>query len=907
MIGYGTARKEALTGAVVSISAKKLEQLPTTTFQDILQGTPGVQVQSNDGAPGAGISIRVRGIGSITAGSEPLYVVDGIPMLTDDIGRTGFNNGGRTANALATINPNDIESLVVLKDAASTAIYGSRGANGVILITTKGGVAGNDIFASGPKFDFKIQRGYSDFAHGNLLQGLSGEQYHDYFIEANVNRGRTVEESEQQYQETFPLLSKGFGNTNWIDEITRTGATSSFDLSATGGSDNFSYFISGSYFDQQGTVETIFFERYSSRINVTAQLSEKFSISNNLNVAYTNQRAINDGSAWEAPFYMAVFMPPAVPVYNEEGQFYGAHQAKNIMGGNNPLGGLVENPKKRETSRLQDHLSGTYKLNKNISFQSSWSFDLYELDDYAFYNARYGSGRNSGGEVNEARSDNITWQGTQTINYYNTFSDVHSFDTVVGYEANKSSRDRVELWGQQFAHPDLLTANSAALIETVPSGSDRNSFRFESVFARLNYDYNRKYYFSGSFRTDGSSRFGPDQRWGNFWAVGFGYSVTEESFMDNINFVDYLKFRTSYGQVGNAAIGNYEWQGLYGFNIAYDGAPGAAPSQVQNSALTWESQGNLNIGFDYAIMDNRLSGSFNWYKKTSTDLLLDVPISYTTGFTSLLQNFGDMENSGMEFSVQADIMRKREFNFALHFNVTTLKNKLTKLSSPFIAGTKRREEGRDYQEYYLLPWAGVDPDNGKPLYYTDETKTATTSSLNETGRIYDGKSGTPDLIGSFGIFGQYKRFTFSASANYTFGNYLFEGAARFYHGDGRYAPRSTSTWLWENRWQNPGDIAKAPQLRWGGNSGSQPNNSSRYLQKGDYIRLKNVRLAYRMPETWASFAKVGSLEAYVTLNNYFTWVADDDLHFDPEQVISGVFNTGTPNSKTVSFGWNIGF
>ncbi len=908
-IGYGTARKEALTGSVVSISAKRLEQLPTTTFQDVIQGTPGVQVQTNDGAPGAGISIRIRGVGSITAGSEPLYVVDGIPMMIDDIGRTGFDNPtgrtSRTANALASINPNDIESLVVLKDAASTAIYGSRGANGVVLITTKGGVAGTDIFASGPKFEVKIQRGYSDFAHGNLLEGLSGDQYHAYFIEANVNRGRTVEESEQQYQDTFPLLSKGFGNTNWLDEITRTGATSSFDMSAIGGGGRYTYFVSGSYFDQQGNVETIKFERYSSRINLTAQLTDKFSLANNLNVSYTNQRAINDGSAWEAPFYMAVFMPPAVPVFNEEGEFYGAHQDKNIMGGNNPLGGLVENPKKRETTRIQDHLSANYQFNDNISFTSSWSFDIYELDDYAFFNARYGGGRNSGGEVNEARSDNITWQGTQTINYNNTFSAVHSLSTVVGYEANKSNRDRVELWGEGFAHPDLQTANSAALIAS--GGSDRDRFSFESMFARVNYDYNKKYYFSGSFRRDGSSRFGPDNRWGNFWAAGFGYTVTEEAFMDDITFVDYLKFRTSYGQVGNAAIGNFEWQGLYGFSLAYDGAPAAAPSQVPNTALTWESQGNFNIGFDYVIMDNRLSGTVDWYKKTSSDLLLDVPISYTTGFTSVLQNFGDMENSGLEFSMQAEVIRKRDFNLALNFNVTSINNELTRLSSPFIDGTKRREEGRDYQEYYLLPWAGVDPDNGKPLYYTDDTKTATTSLLSETDRIYDGKSATPDFIGSFGFSGQFKRFTFSVAANYTFGNYLFENAARFYHGDGRYAPRSTSTWEWENRWQKPGDNAKVPQIKWGGNSGSQPSNSDRYLQKGDYIRLKNVRLAYRLPESFASFARVGSLDAYVTLTNYFTWVSDDDLHFDPEQVINGVYNTGTPNSKTISFGWNIGF
>ena len=906
VVGYGTIRKEALTGAMVAISAEKLRQIPTTTFQDVIQGTPGVLVSSNDGAPGAGISIRIRGIGSISAGSEPLYVIDGVPLLNSEIGRTSFNNGGRTANPLASINPNDIESLVVLKDAASTAIYGSRGANGVILITTKGGVSGNAIFTAAPKFNLLVQRGYSDYAHGNLLNGLTGEQYHEYFIEARVNgKGDTPAEAEAQYQSTFPLLSKGFGNTDWRELTTQAGITQQYDLSATGGGEMFTYFVSGSYFDQEGVTLNAFFERFSSRINLTAQLTEKFSIANNMSYSYTNQTAIQDGSAWEANYYMAIFMPPAVPVFNEEGQYYGAHQKKNIMGGNNPVGMLVENPKLRETARFIDNLTARYQINTNFVFQSSWSFDIYNVDDYLIWNPRYGSGRNSGGLVNEARSDNIVWQGTQTLNYNNTFKTVHNFDAVAGYEANKSSRDRVEVWGEQFAHPDLKTVNSAALISS--GGSDRSVFAFESMFARVNYDYDRKYYLSGSFRTDGSSRFGPANRWGKFWSVGAGYTLTEESFLQDITFIDYLKIRSSYGKVGNAEIGNYEWQGLYSFTPDYDGAPGAQPSQIQNENLTWESMGNFNIGFDYAIMNNRFSGTVDWYKKTSSDLLLNVPTSYTTGFTSVLQNFGDMENTGLEFSVLADVINRRDYNLSLNFTIATQKNKITKLGESFLAGTKRREEGRDYQEYYLLGFAGINPDNGKVLYWTDETKSATTEKTSGAVRFYDGKSATPDFLGSFGFNGNFKKLTFNVNANYRFGSYLFEGAARFYHGDGRYAPRSTSQWAWDNRWKKPGDIAKVPQLRWGGNSNSQPNNSSRYLFNGNFIRLKNVRLGYPLPDVFTNMLKVGSVEAYINLNNYFTWVKDGDLHFDPEQVISGVYNTGTPNSKTFSFGWNISF
>ncbi|HKJ00864.1 MAG TPA: hypothetical protein VJ997_00375, partial [Longimicrobiales bacterium] len=335
--------------------------------------------------------------------------------------------------------------------------------------------------------------------------------------------------------------------------------------------------------------------------------------------------------------------------------------------------------------------------------------------------------------------------------------------------------------------------------------------------------------------------------------------------------------------------------------------PGSGPSSVGNSALTWESQGAFNVGLDYAILDNRITGTVEYYKKSSTDLLLDVPVSLTTGFRSTLQNFGDMVNSGVEFSLHGDVVRAEDFSFALDFNLTTQHNEITKLTEPFIDGTKRREEGRDYQEYYLYGWAGVDPDNGLPMWYTDETKTTTTHNLNQAERFYDGKTATPKYLGSFGFTSRYKAFTISTLSTYMFGHYLYEGAERFYHGDGRYLPRSTSRWAWENRWQQPGDNALFPMVSWGGVNSSQPSDADRWLDKGDYIRLKDVSISYQFPATWANRLRFNSLQAHVNVTNAFTWVADENLHFDPEQIVSGVYNTGTPNSKTLSLGFTVGF
>ena len=895
--GYGTARKEELTGSMVSIPSRALEVSPTTTFQDAIQGSPGVLVTSLDGAPGAGFDIRVRGQGSITAGSEPLYVIDGVPLFNDASAQTEVESA--TTNTLASLNPNDIESLVILKDAASTAIYGSRGANGVVLITTKGGVAGSPIWASDPKFELRNQIGVSNFAFNNLNEGLNAEQYHEYYITARINDGMSQANAEAQFQNQFPIQE----DNNWFDLTTRNGVTKQTDLSATGGNEQFTYYISGGIFKQQGNIVRQYFDRYSSRVNLTARLTDNFTLANNLNLSYTKQNGIVYGSAWESLIYMWNFMPPQIPIYDDDGFWY--HRHTNVMGANHPLGNLNENPKLRDTQRIIENLSGTYRFNDQFTLSSAWSFDLYNIHDDIYQNMFFGDGRNNAGTFDDSRVNNLNWQGSHTLSYNNNFDNVHNVDAVVGYEESKNSRRRTNAWGNTFAHPSLRLGTSAANTEGTATWTE---YSFQSYFARVNYDFDRTYFISGSFRTDGSSRFGPDERWGKFWSVGVGWTMTNSDFLDDFTgFFDYLKLRSSYGEVGNAEIGNYPWQGLYGFNPAYDGMAGSNPSQVANPALTWESQGAFNVGLDYAILDSRITGTIEYFKKSSSDLLLDVPVSLTTGFSSVLQNFGDMENSGVEFSIRSNLLRQADYDLAVDFNVTYQKNEITKLSEPFIDGTKRREEGRDYQEYYLYGWAGVDPANGDPLWYTDASKTTTTNNLSQAERFYDGKSATPKYLGSFGISGRYKAFTLSTLATYMFGHYLYEGAARFYNGDGRYLPRSTTKWAYENAWRQPGDNALVPRFSWGGVNSSQPSDASRWLYQGDYIRFKDVTLSYQFPQEWANRVMLNSLRAHINITNAYTWVADENLHFDPEQVVSGVYNTGTPNGRTFSFGFTMGF
>ena len=906
IVGYGSQRKEQLTGSVNVVSAETLQKVPTPSFQEALQGSsPGVQVVAQDGAPGGGVAIRIRGIGSINASNEPLYVIDGIPITSGNgsLSTTDFDNGGRSANPLASINPNDIENIVVLKDAASTAIYGSRGANGVVLITTKNGKAGD------AKIELRTRVGFSSPAFNNLLEPLNEEQYRQLFIEGHVNAGNNANEEEAlaRYNRQFPDQA----DTDWIDEITQTGVIQDYNVSASGGTDKFTYFVSGNVLLQDGIVVNNKFDRYSSRINLAASLTEKLTLNNNLTLSYFDQRGITDGARWQAPFYVGYLMAPTIPVFDNQGRYYGEH-ADFFMGGNNPRGHLDDDRRERQQTRIINNFSLSYDILENLSFRSAWSFDLIQIDDFIYGNPRYGDARNVGGEAQEAATDQLNWLGTQTLNYSKTFKDVHNIDVLLGYEAQKVTTDQLDVSTQGV--PDPIIHVSGGANPQLENFTSRSEYTFESWFSRVNYDFNQRYFATASLRRDGSSRFGPENRYGTFWSIGAGYAISEENFLQNVSAIDFLKLRLSYGQTGNANIDdnnpdtddNYLWAETYGFGREYQGSPGAAPLSTGNRALTWESQNNYNIGLDFTGFNQRFNVTIEYFVRQSTDLLLNRPLSFTTGFREQLTNVSDMENRGIEVQVNGDIISAGDFGLNAGFNFTRITNEITKLNEPIVDGTKRREEGRDFQEYFLYGWAGVNPGNGDPLWYTDGTKTETTSNINEAVRFYDDKSATPDFFGAFNLSARYKQFTLSGQLNYQFGNYIYDGPGWVIHGDGRFTPRSTSTYAFENRWTTPGQNAKFPRHRWGGNRSSNTQNSDRYLFEGDYMRLRTVSLSYDVPASLLSPLKLRSLQVSVLMNNMWTWTKDDELYFDPEQAINGVFNTVTPINKTVNFILNIG-
>ena len=490
------------------------------------------------------------------------------------------------------------------------------------------------------------------------------------------------------------------------------------------------------------------------------------------------------------------------------------------------------------------------------------------------------------------------------MNWNKTIDGDHNLGIFAAYEAQKSTRKTNYGYGEEFPNDKLKTLASAA--SAYEASATRSEFTFASVFSKMNYSYQGKYYLDATYRRDGSSRFGSDKRWGNFYSFGLAWSLGDESFIQDLGFIDYMKLRTSYGVTGNAAIGNFPSRGLYGYGRDYDGSPGGEPAQIANPELTWETQKNFNIGLDFNIF-KRIGGTIEYFNRVSSDLILDVPISLTTGFNVLTQNFAEMENNGLELSLNVGIIENQDFTLDIGFNTTFLKNNLTKLNESFTDGTKRREEGLDYQSYYLYGWAGVDQSNGDPLWYTNDTETETTNDIDNAERYLIGKSATPDSYGGFNLNMTYKGFSLSSQFSFSAGNWLYEPNLRFIHGDGRLTPRSTSSWAFENRWVPGSTDAKLPQHIWGDTKGGQSSNNSRYLYDGTFARLRNLTISYNIPQEIISSANLSSLRVYVRGTNLLTWTKDKDLFIDPEQAINGIANSLTPAIKSFTFGVDFGF
>ncbi|MDQ3278541.1 MAG: SusC/RagA family TonB-linked outer membrane protein, partial [Bacteroidota bacterium] len=896
---------------VATISGSDVEMQPFTSIDKALQGqVAGLQSIAASGAPGANQQIRIRGISSINASNAPLWVIDGVPVNANDLSRLTT-----TSNILSTINPNDIESISVLKDAASASIYGARAANGVILVTTKRGRAGKT------RFKFDTELGRSDVAYENeRYRPLTGTEYLELTREGLVNAGATA----TQITNTLNSLgTNSNANYNWLDAVTRIGKQQQYNLSASGGDAKTTFFMSGGYFKQEGTTLATEMDRVNGAIRVNTKATDKLNLSANINGGLVRQFTPSSGGAFANPVLSAYFILPTRSAYLPDGRF-------NILTPEFPTNSTfntvalaeMDQRKLRQTS-VRGNFTADYSFLPNLTFKTSLGGDLSYLEEDLYNNPLYGDGAvlatgsptsgsnivyNAGttGRAYAYTTRYFNWIWTNTLNYRHNITESGdvSANLLVGYEAQKNHSYFTSVQGRGFIQsPNFNLRYPASASTPTTASATISEYSFLSQFSSLDLNYKDKYVLSGSIRRDGSSRFGPNNKYGTFWSVGGTWNVDREDFMQSITFVNQLKLRASYGVNGNAGIGNYDFFPSYGFGVSYNSAPGSAPGNVGNLDLTWELNKPLNVGLDVTFLRNRLGLTLDWYKRKSEDLLLDVPLSRTSGFSSQRRNVGSMQNSGVEVTINGTPVQSKSFTWTTNFNFAYNKNKVLSIPSPII-GTFLIKEGFDVQTFYTRVYAGVDPANGDPLWYSDSTRKQTTSTYTSAQRVPYG-SASPKFFGGFTNTLSYKGIALEATLAYQFGNLVQDSWGAYYMGAGFGATFNKVARILD-RWQKAGDVTDVPRYVYGGNK-TFNSFSSFYLNKGDFIRLRNVQLGYTFPKDLIGKARLTNAFLYVRGTNLFTWVKDKNLPFDPEQGVASQTNLDVFIPKTVTVGLNLGF
>lgn len=892
VVAYGTQKKASLTGVVATVKAQDIENKPFTSIDKALQGqVAGLQSVASSGQPGATQAILIRGVSSINAATGPLWVIDGVPVNTGDLSRLQT-----TANVLSTLNPNDVESISVLKDAASQSIYGSRAANGVIVVTTKRGKAGKT------KVRFDTEVGVNDVAYENSrYKPLRADAFFKLAEEGILNSGRS--------QATANTIMTGWGKGNgidfdWLDAVTRKGSQQQYNLSMEGGNEKTTFYLSGGHFIQEGTTINSKLQRTSGNFRIQHKPMERITVGFNLNGGFVKQRAPLNGGAFGNPVLSGYFIAPSQTPYNADGSY----KLATLLGGLHNTIALTELDKRflRESS-LRGSLTGEYKILDNLKFKTAYGADFNMLEEDQYNNPLHGDGASAGGRAYAYYTRYYNWVWTNTLDWTQNLT--RNGDLVLnaqaGYESQKSSAYTSSLQSQVFP-VNLDITMPAAGASPVTANANISEYTFISQFASANFNWRDRYVIAGSYRRDGSSRFSPDNKYGNFWSLSASWNIDKEAFMENVEFIDQLKLRTSYGVNGNAGIGNYDWQPLYAYTSTYNQQPGSAPSNVGDSALTWELNKPFNIGLDVAILKNRVSFSADWYVRKSENLLLDVSLSRASGFSSTTRNLGAMENKGIEFTVNAIPVQTKNFSWIVDFNFAHNVNKITDLpgGNDIADGNFIIRKGESYRSFYLRQYAGVNPDNGNPEWYTDETKSTKTSTYpGSNTRVVLG-SALPKYFGSFTNSINFKGFSLEAQLYYNFGNYLYDTWGSYLITGANANLGKVERAL--DRWQKAGDVTDIPKYTY--QDGSRFASSSTFwMKQGDFIRLRNLQLGYNIPKTAISRLKMSNAFFYIRGTNLFTWVKDDDMPFDPEQGTNSSTNLNVFIPKTITVGLNITF
>jgi TonB-linked SusC/RagA family outer membrane protein len=900
--GYGTQEKRDVTGSIARVSGEELANVPTPSLESALQGrAAGVQIESGSGKVGQGIKVRIRGSASVTASNQPLYVVDGIPITSDN---QGISNNEPT-NPLADLDPNDIESIDILKDASAASIYGSRASNGVVIITTKKGKQGKTSFNVGYSTGVSQATNKVDFLNGTqynqlLRESFERSDYIDYLIN-DAGEFANIDEA----LDAFSPVWRNPANSNWQDQVFRKGSYREASLSASGGNEKTTFYVGGSYNQQEGILIGNAFERASGRINLDHKASDKITFGANFSLARSlNNRVAND-NAFATPLQI-VALPPIEPILDPE--------TGELNTNTSYYNGLIEARDAFSNALVYRNISkvyGAWNITPRLTFRSEFGLDLLNQEEESYQGNQTQSGEPVGG-LGQMRNVNVLNHTTNNFFSYNhDFNENNVMDATFGMSYQRSNTNATYVAGQGFPNDDFKKIASASDISEGSSTGTANSLL--SYFARVNYKLYNRYLVSLSGRVDGSSRFGADNKYGVFPAVGLGWIVSDESFMSGIDFLSFLKLKTSYGITGNQEIGNFDSRGLYS-GVSYAGVSGIIPSSVENPDLKWETTKQFDAGVTFGFFNDRVSGTVDYYLKNTEDLLLNVQVPSTTGFTSITRNVGKLENKGWEVSLTTQNI-VGEFNWSTTLNYARNRNEITDLQGQVIrAGDiNRAVEGYPIGVFFTKKYAGVDPQNGDALYYLREGSNETTNDYAEAEEMVVGNP-NPDFQGGLTNTFSFKGFDLSVLLQFVYGNEIYNSAGRFQSANMDWVDNQTSDQL--NRWQKPGDITNVPEARFGDGNGT--SRSSRWIYDGSYLRGKNLTLGYTLPKSIANKAHMSTVRVYVSAQNFFT--ITDYPGWDPEVNTQGTGPTSTrsnvgagtdfytaPQAKTVAFGVNFGF
>jgi len=900
VVAYGTQIKRKVTGAVTKVDGSELESRPFASVDAMLQGkVPGLLSTSPTGQPGGAQQIRIRGIGSITASSAPLFVIDGIEVNSGDFSR--LNN---TSNALAGLNPNDVESVTVLKDAAATALYGARAGNGVILVNTKKGKPGKS------KIRVDADQGYGNTAFFNdLARPLNRDQYFAITKEGMTNAGLT------QAQMDAALATLGYNNSyneDWVEQVTQPGLTTNLNASISGGDNRTTFYTSAGYFYQKAVIIGSDLRRYSGAFNVRHKASERLTLSLNMTGSYIHQNSPTQSSAFRNPVIDGYLLRPSQNAYNADGTVNISTTTFNQLF--NPVAIAQYDHIFLNNTKILGNGLLEYQIYKDLKFGTRFGIDYFNIEEQLYYNPFFGDARTTGGRESNFVTRVSNWIATNQLNYHHDFLENKdlSLDVLAAYEAQKSKQNNVSATGTSLP----VTTDIPLPVPSSPTTASaaKTEYSFTSILSNIQLAYRSRYSLSGSYRRDGSSRFGNDFKYGDFWSVGAAWNLDQENFLKGISFISVLKLRASYGKVGNAEIGNYPWQGTYAYNTPYNQLPGSAPNQIQNDELTWEVNKPFDVGVDFAILKNRITVTVDYYNRNSSSLILAQPLSLTSGFynattnlATVNANIGSMVNKGWEVSLNAIPVQTKYVTWSIDFNIALNKNKITTLANnnadilvlPYI-----RRVGQDYQAIYTRLWAGVDPATGSAMWYTDGTKKQTTTNVTSVQRDIIGTA-SPKGFGSFASAITYKGFSIDAQFNYQYGNLVYDQWGFLTWSDG-YNPSLNRIQKQLQRWQKPGDVTNVPKYVYGGAANSNAE-SSRWYYKGDFIRLRDLTISYTVPKKIIEMAKMDNARIYVRGTNLWTKAFDKNITFDPEQSVNGSNDLQILIQRTISFGVTLGF